>query len=539
MQRIPVISPKIEVETHQEQKREPEPQPVHVEHEPLSLLDSKLPGSQGHTILNLDDETLKNTPVDQLMADYGESDGGGSCFQDFGNTLITRWRETKAPYCSRSGSGNAQRLNSHIDCYLVHQTRHHGNGDNLCMMQNVALDLSKFDDHDFTSRVMHDYVSTKHMKQPYPPFPKGFLVGDCTPNPESWEDKYFPGWNADLTTKSFVRAEGANNNPDTLCKEWIDHPVLLTERDTFANFFHDSEDFVNVFIALAVLQLKPKDVQLFLMDLYPEGPFWPMWSEVYSHQYPALTAFDLKTKYPRKADGSPHYVCFKSLAVGIYGPAAPTTIASWDTPCKKTALVRSYSDFVIRSLNLHRFTHYAQPTPSRTITITYMSRRPTKEWPEKKYCDDAHSFFLCDYWRNFGARQLGRMVANDQEVAAALKRLETNDELLKSLPQDVKIKVQAVDFNVLSFKEQIKIDIETDIMIGPHGAGLMHNIFMRDRAILLELFIDGSGSNRHFHNLANWYGRIYEGLPMNNPINPQELVDVVKRNIQKIDLNRY
>ena len=40
---------------------------------------------------------------------------------------------------------------------------------------------------------------------------------------------------------------------------------------------------------------------------------------------------------------------------------------------------------------------------------------------------------------------------------------------------------------VLSFEEQIKIDLATDIMVGPHGAGLMHNIFMRDRAALIEV----------------------------------------------------
>ena len=42
-------------------------------------------------------------------------------------------------------------------------------------------------------------------------------------------------------------------------------------------------------------------------------------------------------------------------------------------------------------------------------------------------------------------------------------------------------------FLVLSFEEQIKIDLSTDIMVGPHGAGLMHNIFMRDRAALVEV----------------------------------------------------
>lgn len=63
-------------------------------------------------------------------------------------------------------------------------------------------------------------------------------------------------------------------NEDIQCHEWIEEPVLIDQRDTFANLFHDSEDFVNVFLAMAVLELTAGDTQIYLTDLYPEGPFW-------------------------------------------------------------------------------------------------------------------------------------------------------------------------------------------------------------------------------------------------------------------------
>ena len=44
------------------------------------------------------------------------------------------------------------------------------------------------------------------------------------------------------------------------------------------------------------------------------------------------------------------------------------------------ALVRAYSDFVIRGLGLQEFAHYAQPEPNRTIVITYMARRGNLEF---------------------------------------------------------------------------------------------------------------------------------------------------------------
>jgi hypothetical protein len=258
-----------------------------------------------------------------------------------------------------------------------------------------------------------------------------------------------------------------------------------------------------------------------------------MWEEVFSHGHLTQTSWDLRLAYGKEHPQN-NYVCFKSLAMGIYGPAAPTTICSWDHPCKHSALVRAYSDYVIRSLHLEKETHYAMPQPSKEVVITYMSRRASKEWPERKYCDTRNSFFRCELWEHFGERKLGRMVQNDGEVIDALKRLET-----EQFHNGAKVKVLPVDFNILSFKEQIITDLHTDIMVGPHGAGLMHNILMRDRASLLELFVDGSGANRHFHNLATWYGRKYEGISISNPVNIPQLLDAVRRHVNSIDLNTY
>ena len=60
-----------------------------------------------------------------------------------------------------------------------------------------------------------------------------------------------------------------------------------------------------------------------------------------------------------------------------------------------------------------------------------------------------------------------------------------------SFPNGAKVNVREVDFSTLSLEDQIAIDATTDILTGPHGAGLMHNIFMPTRATLMELFVDG------------------------------------------------
>lgn len=55
------------------------------------------------------------------------------------------------------------------------------------------------------------------------------------------------------------------------CEEWIEAPTLIVERDTFANFFHNSEDFFNAFLALAILGWPLNGLQILLTDLYPKG----------------------------------------------------------------------------------------------------------------------------------------------------------------------------------------------------------------------------------------------------------------------------
>lgn len=126
------------------------------------------------------------------------------------------------------------------------------------------------------------------------------------------------------------------------------------------------------------------------------------------------------------------------------------------------------------------------------------------------------------------------MIKNDKKVVEALKGLEK-----ETFKNGARVKLLEADFNLLPFADQIKADLQTDIMIGPHGAGLMHNIFMPKRATLIELFIDGSGVNRHFHNLAFWSGHKYVGQPISNPVDIPTVLKLVRKAVEETDINAY
>ena len=161
-----------------------------------------------------------HTQLSDMMGWYGEAKGGGSCGGDFGNELVKRWRETKQTYCKSNDSGGgggssssssnegaggggagggSGSVHSSIDCYLVQQTRHHGNGDNLCVMHNVAVNLGLFGDDGVTRPVVQHYVDTQHNEQPYVKWPKGFVQATCSPVASLWKGEVMPGKSANIT----------------------------------------------------------------------------------------------------------------------------------------------------------------------------------------------------------------------------------------------------------------------------------------------------------------------------------------------------
>ena len=63
-----------------------------------------------------------------MMGWYAPAKGGGSCDKDFGMPLVNRWRDARTDCCVPTGGGDDA---TKIECHLVHQTRHAGNGDQV------------------------------------------------------------------------------------------------------------------------------------------------------------------------------------------------------------------------------------------------------------------------------------------------------------------------------------------------------------------------------------------------------------------------
>ena len=137
-------------------------------------------------------------------------------------------------------------------------------------------------------------------------------------------------------------------------------------------------------------------------------------------------------------------------------------------------------------------------------------------WPEKRFCDSQTSFFLCEFVQHLGTRPLGRTIKNDQAVVDALRGLEQ-----RSFANGAHVEFRDLDYSKLSFEEQIAANLDTDVMVGPHGAGLLHNIFMPDRAALVELFYRWKFGEPPLPQFGEVAGAELRGSAFSNPVRAQ------------------
>ena len=238
--------------------------------------------------------------------------------------------------------------------------------------------------------------------------------------------------------------------------------------------------------------LHPGHVRILIADLYPLGPFESLWRHLFRD---VCTAWDIKEEASR---------CYRTILVGIYGPASPLTLNTHRTACARSPLVRACARWVWASFRLWPIIETQQPV------LLWQSRQSSVIDPRRAFCDD--SFFACADWAHLGIRALERIVSNEAAMLDALRGL--------SEPQPLAVSVAD---NLLPFDEQLQRVVAADILAGPHGAGLTHLLFMRDSGCVLELFVAGSEDRLHYTNLASWRGLRYGSLSADPP-DPQAVV---------------
>lgn len=116
---------------------------------------------------------------------------------------------------------------------------------------------------------------------------------------------------------------------------------------------------------------------------------------------------------------------------------------------------------------------------TRTSRLVVVSRKPYKRWPGDE------------------AQGLKRVLQNEVEMV---------DRLHKALPN---VSVEVLHMEELEVCEQVRVAAEADVMLGVHGAGLVHFWWLRDGATAFELEPTFQTTNPTFRMLTTLTGRNY------------------------------
>jgi capsular polysaccharide biosynthesis protein len=108
-----------------------------------------------------------------------------------------------------------------------------------------------------------------------------------------------------------------------------------------------------------------------------------------------------------------------------------------------------------------------------------------------------------------GKTDLDRMIENEDEV------VNTIAQVLKNLIRGP-VKVTAVDFSQLSYVEQVEAVAATDLLVGFHGAGMAHLLYLPENGAVLE-FMNEARTWRCFQHMAMWRGLLYRSVVVGPP----------------------
>lgn len=192
-----------------------------------------------------------------------------------------------------------------------------------------------------------------------------------------------------------------------------------------------------------------ENTQVLILDDSIDGPYFDLWT-LFAKK-PILGLGDL-----------PESISCQNIMLPLPGGSNPIWQGDWEShSCKNLDLLRA---FVERVLDYYQVeTSYERSGP---LLVTFMNRAETR-----------------------------RLIDVDGYLDEAKAKL-------------AHVEIQSVDFATLPFKQQLQIIRETDILVGVHGAGLTHGMFLRPGSVMVEI-LPAELNYKGFRNLAGLLGHTY------------------------------
>jgi len=233
---------------------------------------------------------------------------------------------------------------------------------------------------------------------------------------------------------------------------------LLVKREGCANLWHSLMEIWSTSMTFDALRLAPdpknpeqplfrhpfdsQDTQVVILDDHPDGPYFDLWKMFAQREPVRLKDLLVGQQFgvrALEAEMAPNII------IPLAGGSNPLWQNDWvDRPdCIYSPTLQVFARRVLEFYNIvgpEAEIIAQKDIINPAITLTFIDRRQT------------------------------RRLVNQTALLMALGA---------AVPEFIQLNIQAVDFAEYPFDEQLRIAHATDVLVGVHGAGLTHAIFMK------------------------------------------------------------
>ena len=238
--------------------------------------------------------------------------------------------------------------------------------------------------------------------------------------------------------------------------------TIAITREDYWNLHNFVRHMYNIFLIMTFLNKKPSEISILFLDAHPSYIFDVTWEYIFGPV--------------SRAGRFTGPVLYRNLVWGFRESDGGLT----DFELKQQAYLEEFRSYF---LTLHGLSDF-KSLNCRDITITIILRRDHINYPMNT---NGHS---------------QRKIFNEAEIVG---------NLMKAFPF---ARVQSVLMETLPLCKQLELASTTDILIGMHGAGMTHSIFLPKHAAILEMFPKDWKTRRPWYlcyeKVASWRGLKYD-----------------------------
>ena len=270
----------------------------------------------------------------------------------------------------------------------------------------------------------------------------------------------------------------------------VDTPVYVIEEERVRtssaghfNLFHKMDDILNAFLAVraaGIVSPRREGLQVLVIGGGGGGrmpdeanPLVVMIRRALSASQHietfgsvASSGLGAAGRVPNKPLGATSRMLYRRVILHAHWPGSMGLV--WrGSACHHSAFFRDFGQLVLGGMGLLQLV----PAPSHPVVL-FLVRRRTPH------------------------RNVGRVFANEDEIFRMLSTAGTGVSAVR------------VDMSRLPFSEQVEVARHSNVLVGAHGAGLTHALFLADEAVVVEI-LPPYRRDQHFRNIVRLAGKVY------------------------------